>query len=354
MVAVPNRSISAKGIFKGVSLKNKMQGGRGRGNPFFGFGDPFSSIGGIPDLFGGRNPFDDPFFTRPIGGIFSSGPLGSPFMDINPFGSSFFGPRASPFMVEQAPRIHESRPPLPNNSRGPIIEELNSDDENDQPDAEDSKNKNSREHVRSEVQPYIVHPDDEFEAHAESREPRQTQFGNELNMMNNTCSNPQAHSFTYQSSTVTYGGSNGAYYTSSMTKRTGSDGLRFEEYKEADSVTGQAAHRLSRGIHDKGLTVRRNLKSNGQVDTMQVLHNINEDELDGFEEVWKGKARKHLPGLTGGSSTHEGLGEPRRGGWALPSTEELRNNGSSSGSHVGVRRRSDGGERAQSSKMRRV
>lgn len=27
--------------------------------------------------------------------------------------------------------------------------------------------------------------------------------------------------------------------------------LRFEEYKEADSVTGQAAHRLSKGIHDK-------------------------------------------------------------------------------------------------------
>lgn len=31
------------------------------------------------------------------------------------------------------------------------------------------------------------------------------------------------------------------------------------------------------------------------------------DELDGFEEVWKGKARKHLPGWTGGSSTHEGM-----------------------------------------------
>ncbi|KAL8216639.1 hypothetical protein R6Q57_023476 [Mikania cordata] len=328
-----------------------MQGGRGRGNPLFGFGDPFSSFGGIPDLFGGRNPFDDPFFTRPFGGMFSSGPLGSPFMDFNPFGSSFLGPRASPFMVEQAPRIRESIPSLPNNSRGPIIEELNSDDEEEQHDVEDGKNMHSGEYVRSETQPYIVHPDD-FEAHVERREPRQTQFGNVLNMMNNTCLNPQAHSFTYQSSTVTYGGSNGAYYTSSMTKRSGSDGLRFEEYKEADSVSGQAAHRISRGIHDKGHTVTRNLKSDGQVDTMQVLHNINEDELNGFEEAWKGKARKHLPGLTGGSSTHEG--EARRGGWALPSTEELRNHGSSSGSHVGVRRRSDGSEHAQSSKMRKV
>ncbi|KAK9079730.1 hypothetical protein SSX86_001403 [Deinandra increscens subsp. villosa] len=330
-----------------------MQGGRGRGNPLFGFGDPFSSFGGIPDLFGGRNPFDDPFFTRPFGGIFPPGPLGSPFMDFNPFGSSFLGPRATPF-VEQAPRIHESRPSLPNNSRGPIIEELNSDDEEEQHVAEDSKNKNSGEYVRSETQPYIVHPEDDFDAQIQSREPRRTQFGNELNIMHNTHSNPQAHSFTYQSSTVTYGGSNGAYYTSSMTKRTGSDGLRFEEYKEADSVTGQAAHRLSRGIHDKGHTVKRNLKSDGQVDTMQVLHNINEDELDGFEEVWKGKARKHLPGWTGGSSNHEGLGEPRRGGWALPSTEDVSNHGSSSASHVGVRRRPDGGGHAQSSKVRRL
>lgn len=129
--------------------------------------------------------------------------------------------------------------------------------------------------------------------------------GHALNIMNNnTRSSPQANSFTFQSSTVTYGGSNGAYYTNSMTKRTGSDGvskntcfflndtniwwfvslmtcyfgfqLRFEEYKEADSVTGQAAHRVSRGIHEKGHTVTRNLKSDGQVDTMQVLHNINE------------------------------------------------------------------------------
>lgn len=50
-----------------------------------------------------------------------------------------------------------------------------------------------------------------------------------------------------------------------------------------------------------------------------------------------------------------GLGEPRRGGWALPSTEELRNHGGSSGSHAGARRRSDGiGEHAPSSKMRRI
>lgn len=332
------------------SLK-KMQGGRGRGrgsgrgNPFFGFGDPFSGFGGMPSLFGGRDPFDDPFFTQPFGGIFS----GSPFMDMNPFGSSLFGPRASPFINQQPPRIHEIRPSLPNNSRGPIIEELNSDDENEQPDDEHNKKENPGTHFRSEIQPYIEHPDDEFEG----GQRRGTQFGNDFSIMNNNTHNhPQTHSFTFQSSTVTYGGSNGAYHTSSTTRRSGSDGLRFEEYKEADSVTGEAAHRLSRGIHDKGHTLARNLKSDGKVDTMQVLHNINEDEVDGFEEAWKGKARKHLPGWIGGPSINEGLGEGSRSRRALPSTEGTRGHEVSS-SVVGVRRKPDAAEHAQTSKIRR-
>ena len=46
---------------------------------------------------------------------------------------------------------------------------------------------------------------------------------------------PQTRSFTFQSSSVTYGGANGTYYTSSKTRRTGSDGVTFEENKEADS-----------------------------------------------------------------------------------------------------------------------
>lgn len=142
-----------------------MQGGRGRGNPFFGFGgDPFGGFGDMPSLFGGRDPFDDPFFTRPFGGIFSSGPGGSPFMDLNPFGStSLLGQRASSFMDEQVPRIHGSGPSVPNISRGPIIEELNSDDETEEHDTEDGKKENPQKHSRSEIQPYIEHPDDEFE-----------------------------------------------------------------------------------------------------------------------------------------------------------------------------------------------
>lgn len=40
---------------------------------------------------------------------------------------------------------------------------------------------------------------------------------------------PQAGSYTFQSSTVTYGGPNGAYYTSSTTRRTGGDGVSNQE-----------------------------------------------------------------------------------------------------------------------------
>lgn len=254
-----------------------MQGGRGSRDPFFGFGDSFSGFGTMPSLFGGKDPFDDPFFTHPS----PFGHSGPPFS----FGSSLFGPHGSPFMDAHVPTIHDHRQSIPNSSRGISIEEVNSDDGKEEPEAGN----------------------------------RMQQYGNQFSMMHDTYTRPQSHSFTHQSSTVTYGGSNGAYYTSSTTRRAGSDGLRFEEHKEADSVSGEAAHRISRGIHNKGHTVSRHLKSDGQVDTMQTLHNINEDELNGFEEGWKGKARKYLPGWSGGTSAHNGNGS---GGWALPSNEK--------------------------------
>ncbi|KAL9996377.1 putative myeloid leukemia factor [Helianthus debilis subsp. tardiflorus] len=304
-----------------------MQGGRGRGrgDPFFGSFDPFAGFSGMPSLFGERDPFDDPFFTNPLGGMLQPSPFGhagGPFMGASPFdsslfgpngspfGSSLFGPNGSPFMDTRLPITHEHRQSMPNSSRGLIIEELNSDDEKDEPEA------------------------------GHGRELNQTQSGNQHSLMHDTRPHPQAHSFTFQSSTVTYGGSNGAYYTSSTTRRADSDGLRFEEHKEADSTTGQAAHRISRGIHDKGHTLSRHLKSDGQVDTMQTLHNINEDELTGFEEAWKGKARKYLPGWTGAPND----GVEGSGGWALPSTENT---------HAGGRRRLGAAENGQSSKVRR-
>lgn len=104
---------------------------------------------------------------------------------------------------------------------------------------------------------------------------------NDFYQIQNVRPRPQNSSFTFQSSSVTYGGANGAYYSSSRARRTGSDGvskiqvksdslfkfllglfnlalhifgdpqLTMEERKEANSSTGRAAHTLSRGIHEK-------------------------------------------------------------------------------------------------------
>ena len=51
------------------------------------------------------------------------------------------------------------------------------------------------------------------------------QYGNGYNRMANMQPQPQARSFSFTSSSVTYGGANGAYYTSSTSRRAGSDGV---------------------------------------------------------------------------------------------------------------------------------
>lgn len=298
-----------------------MQGGRGGRDPFFDFGDPFASFGSfggnrslLPSLFGGRGPFDDPFFTRPFGGMFES---------------SFFGSSGSPFMNMHPTGFLEHQAPQPERPRGPIIEELISDNENEDTDKE--KKENPRKHGRSSSKAFVEDPEDEVE----EKKSKLVQYRNDYSRSNGTQLQPQARSFAFHSSTVTYGGANGAYYTSSTTRRTGSDGLTFEESKEADTATRQAKHRVSRGLHNKGHSMTRKLNPDGKVDTMQTLHNLNEDELAGFEQSWKGNAQKHMPGwsenfigydnIGGGSSGQNG--QAGRGGWALPSTEHAQHSG---------------------------
>ncbi|KAL3331203.1 hypothetical protein AABB24_034820 [Solanum stoloniferum] len=327
-----------------------MQGGR---DPFSNFGNPFGSFGGfggfggqrslLPGLFGGRDPFDDPFFTNPFGGMFGStpfGPRGGPFLDSHMTGfleqhpsvpfQQFSVPFQQPSVPFQQPSAPFQQPSVPfqqPRSRGPVIEELDSDDEKEKNDIPKEKKQNTRKHARSRTEPFIEYPDDEAGA---ERRSKQMVSQNDFQRAN-TVQQPQVRSFSFQSSTVSYGGANGTYYTSSKTRRSGSDGLTFEESKEANSATGEASHRVSRGIHNKGHSLSRKLDSDGRVDTMQTLHNLNENELDGFEETWKGKARNQLPGLYGGfnlqgsrSSVHNGA---NRGGWALPSTESPHHSG---------------------------
>ncbi|KAF5734873.1 hypothetical protein HS088_TW15G00368 [Tripterygium wilfordii] len=101
-----------------------MQGGNGGRDPFSGFGGPFAGLGGfgsfgsqrslMSSFFGGRDPFDDPFFSRPFGGMLES---------------NFFGSGGSPFPFMQPPAFLEHQAAEPMTSRGPIIEEINSDGE---------------------------------------------------------------------------------------------------------------------------------------------------------------------------------------------------------------------------------
>lgn len=293
-----------------------MSGRRGNGDPFSQFGDMFAGFGGFgahqrltSSFFEGRDPFDDPFFTRPFGGM-----LG-PTMNADPFnmGSHMMNSHQSGFSTH-GPLMNAQQSPGAYRSKGPIIEEINSDDEV----VEDEEKKHAlKKHCRSSEGPSTI----------EEKRGKQLQGGNNFNTVNDSGSNSRSQSFTFQSSSVTYGGSGGSYYTKSRSMRTGSDGLTIDEAKEADSTTGRASHRLSRGIYDKGHTVSRDLQSDGRVDTKQILHNINEDELVGFEEAWKENAGKHLPGwseclrVQNGPGSNAQTDQRGRGGWALPSTE---------------------------------
>ncbi|XP_062233666.1 uncharacterized protein LOC133930907 [Phragmites australis] len=293
-----------------------MDRGQNARNNFFGGRDPFAGFGGfgpqrslISGFFGGRDPFDDPFFTQPFGGR-----IGGPGM----FGPSLFGPMGGPFgdmrndgFIAQAP--------LRSSGREPVITEL------DEEEGENAEGGNEQSIHDS----YVQEPDDGMEG-------GQVQLRRDFNRANEGQS--QARTFTYQSSSVTYGGIDGAYYTASKTRRTGSDGITVEESKEADTTTKEAAHRISRGIRDKGHSLTRKLNSDGKVDTTQILHNLNEDELAGFEESWKGNAGHHLPGWNQNAGApnndnSDNRGSSRRGrrparGWALPGREQARDSSS--------------------------
>nr|CAD1840636.1 unnamed protein product [Ananas comosus var. bracteatus] len=281
--------------------------GGGR-DDLFGFGDPFAGFGGfgrpgtgslVSSFFGGRNPFDDPFFTRPFGYL-----MGPSMFDPRP---GILGDTGNTGFIEQAPP--------PSKPRGPVIKELNSDDEEEDEEEKIHKDKkdNPRKHSRSSEEPDVQHPVEE----TEEKRSRLMEYKNGFQRA--STSRSKAHAYTFQSSTVTYGGRNASYYTSSTTRRTGGDGVTVEESKEADTTTGRATHRISRGIRDKGHSVTRKLNSDGRVDTMQTLHNLN--ELAGFEEAWKGKARQHLPGWNPSSTRDASSSNSSSRGWALPGTE---------------------------------
>ncbi|KAE7997068.1 hypothetical protein FH972_001735 [Carpinus fangiana] len=287
-----------------------MQRGREGRDDFFRSGDLLGSFGGfggvrrshrsmMPSIFGERDPFDDPFFTRPFGSLFDSG-------------SGMFGSSAATSKKDQTIR-----------ATGIVIEELTSDGEglNEEDEGTGVDKDNHQKHSLPSKEPSVEHPDDD----TDETKSKIVVYGNDSNKVEGEHS--QASRVSVQTCRVTYGGVNGAYYTSTRTTRAGTDGVVLEETKEADRTTGQAKHRISRGIHDKGHSVTRKLNSDGKMDTLQTLHNLNEDELAGFEEAWKGNAKGNLPGREDGFHMHGNAGssssKQEKAGWALPSVQQL-------------------------------
>lgn len=213
-------------------------------------------------LFGGKDPFDDPFFTQPF--------------------SSFFGGRLfdRPFGDQ------------PGSSKQITIEELNPDDDS-------AKTSDGGKDL-------VV------------RNPEKNASGNHK-------------SFVYRR--VAYGGIDGMYYTCSEGRMTGDDGVFLAEMKEEDKVIGESLHTISKGIHNKGHSVTTKNNPDGRTDSLQSLHNLNEDELAKFEEDWKVNADKLFPGWNNGFNMLENAGTKWLGwdgfpnwsgwgGWALPSALE--------------------------------
>ncbi|XP_022151628.1 uncharacterized protein LOC111019539 [Momordica charantia] len=201
--------------------------------------------------------------------------------------------------------------------KGLVIQEISSDEEREEDDGlmgqrQDKNQMNSG----SGKAPSVEHPDDTSDERqiVTHRSSEDSSFGVQ----------PKASKSSMHTCKVTFGGVDGAYYTSTRTRTTDNEGVLLEETKEADKTTGQAIHRISRGIHDKGHSVTRKLNSDGKVDTLQTLHNLNEEVLAGFDRAWKGnfQGHKHVPrgGFhTDGNAESNGSRNREMSSWDFPS-----------------------------------
>ncbi|CAN4111764.1 unnamed protein product [Withania somnifera] len=263
-----------------------MQRERGGRDNFNSFSSPFERFGGMmASIFGGRDPFNDPFFTRPF---------------LNLSQSSMLHPRTPPDDLQQV-----------GESNGPVIQEIDMDDreeaplESEEEDGDVNGSNKKRDRAYANRNPLVEHPEDQTDDHSKSKSiSKDVTHG--MKDMKLEGSQSQTQGMSYRR--VTYGGIDGTYYTATTTRRAGSDGRMLEESKQADRTTGQATHRVSRGIHDKGHSLTRKVSSDGKVDTTQTLHNLEEDELAGFEQKWNGNATREIRGSKSGFDFHANAG----------------------------------------------
>ncbi|KAK9103302.1 hypothetical protein Sjap_020556 [Stephania japonica] len=178
------------------------------------------------------------------------------------FGTGMFGPR--PGFFDDRPA--QPQPPMRNNARGLVIEEINSDEEGEEVENGGQRRGNSRKHGRSDKEPLVEGPPTMMMMMNKwKRRTRHMQNWNNYSRQPER-SQPQTRSFSFQSSTVTYGGPNGRIIphrpaggleTMGCVKFLPFCFVMVEESKEADSTTRKASHRVSRGLHDRvGLGLR--------------------------------------------------------------------------------------------------
>ncbi|KNA08103.1 hypothetical protein SOVF_165690 [Spinacia oleracea] len=294
-------------------------------DPFDMFGD-FGNFGDFGGSIFGRNPFDDPFFSRPFGSMFSS----NNFLRGSPLVVPPNGPTIKELSSDDEEAEMEDNDEEGQRSARPVNQSYVDHPDDEEADMEDNDEESQRStrpanepYVEAEMEdnddegqrstrpanePYVDHPDDEADDNKE-------QYWTDHNRNGGT----KAQSFKVHSCKVTYGGVDGVYYTSSATRKMGNDGVIMEDCKEADKRTGEATHRISRGLHDKGHSVTRKLNSDGKVGMLQTLHNLKEDELGSFEHAWKGNGGNHLPPRTGSSGSGVSL-KTDWGGFLLPTT----------------------------------
>ncbi|KAH0457208.1 hypothetical protein IEQ34_015115 [Dendrobium chrysotoxum] len=248
-----------------------MDSGTGGRDDFFGLGDSFPSYRGFArarslssSFFGGRGPFDDPFFADP----FSAHPFRN-IMGPSILENSIFGPHRNPFIDGSNFEFLEDQPLQQHRPSGPIIEEM-SDDAEDVDETSKEHEEGPEKILRSGKEVYVQDPTEKSRGVKEHQK-----YQNEL--CNASGGKPQTSKYTFHSSTMRYGGIDGTYYTSSTTRRMGGDG---------------------------GHSFTRRLNSDGRVHTMQTLHNLNQDELPGFEAAWKGNAGETLMGWNPGMGMH--------------------------------------------------
>lgn len=262
------------------------------------------------DDFFSRDPFDDPFFTRPMGMGMGSGLLGGGlFGGRSPFGmmgmgmgmNSFFDHSAFFSRPDGSLLDHQSfRPPPsePEGRRGPIIEELTDDAE----EAPETKAEN-------EQNPIVEHPEDVEEAAPRSQRRDSLQQIPSFHALNNRNqqqsnngyqSNRTYQSYSFQSSSTSFGGSGGSYYSSSSMRRVGPDGVVQEEHEERDS-SGKESRTSARGLREQvhAITKKRNAAS-GPESTVETLRNLTPEEAPHFDAQWETHAQRSLPGWNRG------------------------------------------------------